>query len=127
MGAFAIRRVKLAALKLCVGRLWIGPDFLGDPMPEFEPSCVRLVGHACPFRVYRIICISRSDRSRAIMRKVYNRRAGKTYLYMTVTFTGESALADKVAKACLAEECSESELAKRALREYLHARPELWK
>ena len=61
------------------------------------------------------------------MRKVYNRRADKTYLYMTVTFTQDSALADRVEKACLELECSESELAKRALREYLNSRPEIGK
>ena len=53
------------------------------------------------------------------MRKVYNRPSGKTYLYMTVSFTGDSRLAKRVERACMIMECSESELAKRALKHFL--------
>lgn len=52
------------------------------------------------------------------MRKILNKAAGRTYRYMTVSFSDDSELADKVETLAGLWECSETELTKRALREF---------
>ena len=53
------------------------------------------------------------------MRKIHNKRAGKTYHYLTVCFSDESELVAKIEKLKRRWECTDTHLAKRAIREMI--------
>ena len=52
------------------------------------------------------------------MRKILNKAAGRTYRYMTVSFSDDSELADRIEALAKSWECAETDIAKRALREF---------
>lgn len=58
------------------------------------------------------------------MRKIHNERAGKTYHYLTVCLGADSELVGKIEELKKRWECTDTHLAKRAIREMIERETE---